>query len=312
MLSAPRILADEGFPALNNERARMDSVLYQLDVLRPAGFPVNKPQERHASTKDVFIKLNCKYCRLAILAAAYNVRSINNVGDMLDHVDNHARTHEEIVGLMDTLTPLERNVFGGILKAFKKGIQAYKLFLDDSRDYLDMYKPLFRVLDQFSLDLLWYVERLKTPVLPRQPVLNMLPHVTALCTFQKECFTLEKRTAAIYANLVGILLTRGYMWQEVFNTRFQEYASITIALKEQLDPQNTAIIELTLRAMPSVLPGLEVHTVVSIADLRKAHVYFECVNEALENMDENAPPLRAGHIHNTDALNQRLAVLVIP
>ncbi|KAI0794768.1 hypothetical protein C8Q74DRAFT_1366153 [Fomes fomentarius] len=306
----------EAFPLLNAERQRMDEALFQLEfdlraVLRPAGFPISAPAAWRASSLDVFTKLNYKYRRLArtdIYRGGYQVRTTKSVVDVADGVAEHARSYTAVVTAVNSLAQsyndniailpqLDKISFGGIIKTLQDGVQGYQEYLDDSRQRLDLYEPYFRVLGQSATRLTLHAAALNRPASPRQTVLAMLPPLGVLRQLQRERQNLEDQGAKLYAEMSLDFLERGEMLRDEYHRKFCRFAAVTAALKAQIEPQGVALVELqacidVALSTPSVLPGLEPNTEVTIAALRTAADQFERVNEALNVMDEATTSLR--------------------
>ncbi len=69
-------------------------------VLRPAGFLISTPAAWHASSLDIFTKLNYKYRRLArtdIYRGGYQVRTTKSVDDVIDGVAEHVWEYAAVV-----------------------------------------------------------------------------------------------------------------------------------------------------------------------------------------------------------------------
>ncbi|KAI0705492.1 hypothetical protein C8Q76DRAFT_801244 [Earliella scabrosa] len=331
---SPFIVSPEAFLLLNAERESLEQLVSKLDyevfsTAHEAGFSAD-PSAWRNSARDVVTKLNREYRYLAkweILRAAWRIRHTDGYERLAARLATRTGVYDELRSLfaelrilyqrnMHRLSETDKAAYRGVLEAHVSAMKFYKDKMDDASGRIKIYEPLSRLLNRPPHVVSIYVDPLNVPASPRAIVVRILPLLLSLRQTLEARVTLTQKAEAVYSEVSSLLVRRGYLPRDYFNSKLAEYTAATQSIRAQEDSQGKALAELktylgTAKTTLRTLPGPDPNTSVTIASLRQAHTYYEEINHAIVSMSRGERGIRTGLQRDIDRLTQTLAVVVI-
>ncbi|PIL32243.1 hypothetical protein GSI_05488 [Ganoderma sinense ZZ0214-1] len=328
MSSPPFILAHDGLAAMNAEREKLEALHLQLEhdvrcLLQPAGFG-HVTTEWEGLAHSVFTFANREYrheAKIDIQEGARKIRRMHGVDKLVPRIVEQARNYQDILALVGEFKALlqrhEQNLpridaaaFKGCLRTFEEGAATFKRHLDAACTGMRTYKGQFRILDRPGAIVL------NDAVSQRQNILAARPMLARLAELSQERLKKVDRASVIFAQLSRRLVENVAIPESIFDEYFQAYKAITGELEQQKPLQGYELGRLTdllcgTSKKPYELPGAEPGSSFSITELRRAHLHFATIVEAVNTMTEILGPFRHSLVRNIERLQLRSRIIIV-